>query len=74
MQKWEYSIIRGLTTDSGYVLTNVNDEYVAKTKGFKVEGQNLVEYLNQMGQNGWEIVSMAAEGTSNKFLLKRPIE
>lgn len=74
MQKWEYMIIRALTTDSGYVLTNINDENVAKTKGFKVEGQSLVEYLNQMGQNGWEIVSFAAEGTSNKFVLKRPID
>jgi hypothetical protein len=74
MQKWEFSILRAINTDFGYTLTNVNNEYVAKTKGFKIEGPNLIETLAQMGQNGWEIVGMASEGTSYKFVLKRPIE
>ena len=74
MQKWEYTILRATSTDFGLVLTYINDEYVAKTKGFKIEGQSLVEHLAQMGKDGWEVVGMAAEGTSIKFILKRPFE
>jgi len=74
MQKWEYTILKATSTDIGLVLTNINDEYVAKTKGFKIEGQSLFEHIAKMGKEGWEIVSMTSEGIQNKFLLKRPLE
>ncbi len=73
MQKWEYRLLKALSTDLGFTLINVDNENVSKPRGFKVEGPDFFEYLGKMGQDGWEVVNMTSEGATHQFLLKRPL-
>lgn len=74
MQKWEY---RKLGVTNGKVLF-VDNKRVGEMPLFGVpKGQDLMEALNQMGEEGWDAVSYAISGGENArgeiILLKRPV-
>lgn len=69
MVKWEYMRLLA--------------EYDKRKKGWSVEGIDMMAYLNQLGQQGWEIVGYQDNTTFNQFgniteewksfLMKRPM-
>jgi hypothetical protein len=74
MQKWEY---RKLGVTNGIVLS-VDNKRVGERPLFGVpKGQDLMEALNQMGEEGWEAVSYVTRGgetvVGEIILLKRPL-
>jgi hypothetical protein len=76
MQKWQYITIESV----GDVVARANSVQIAKPKGFlRVEAPKLHEYLNQMGQDGWEVCGMGSSPTSgieaaHLIILKRSLE
>ena len=76
MQKWEYMFV---FTRDGKVLS-ANKQKMGNAPLFgEVKGPDYRDYINQLGQEGWEMVSInnLSTGGSPSFLeliLKRPIE
>lgn len=68
MQKWEYSVIRTY----GGVVMMVDGKEVGKIVKSQPVGQLLFEYLNQVGEFGWELVGMAEVRGGVELVLKRP--
>ena len=68
--KWEYLTVK---TDnrlfSGRIVSKVNGERVAKQVGFFLQLPSFDEYLNQLGKDGWELVSAIGP---KEFIFKRP--
>lgn len=62
MQKWEY-----LEVESAYnrVLA-INGKEVKDWQ----EGTRMIDYLNQVGDEGWELIAI----DENRYLFKRPKE
>ncbi|MCK4725026.1 MAG: hypothetical protein KAT29_04460 [Anaerolineales bacterium] len=67
MEKWEYMVIRSY---SG-VVTMVNGQEVAQMVGSQPAGTLLHEYLSGVGEDGWEVVSMAGVREGADIILKR---
>lgn len=65
MPKWEYLFFS--TTRDGIW---ANDKQIGK------RGESVAAFLNRMGQEGWEAVSMVYISVNGPmaYLLKRPIE
>lgn len=68
MDKWEYMVVRSY----GGVVMRVNDQEVAKMAGATPVGQLLHEFLNRVGEEGWEVVGMAGVREGAEIVLKRP--
>jgi hypothetical protein len=68
MQKWEYSVIRTY----GGVVMMVDGNEAGKIVNSQPVGQLLFEYLNQVGEFGWELVGMAEVRGGVELVLKRP--
>jgi len=75
MQKWEY-----FKVDAEYSSESVHNRTI---KAFTVNGVQtfniadivtLRKYLNGLGKEGWEVISVTATGKGESYLLKRPIE
>ena len=69
MQKWEYSVVR---TYGGVVMLT-NGQEVGKIVNSQPVGQMLYEYLNEVGEDGWEVVGLAEARGGVEVVLKRPI-
>lgn len=67
MKKWEYTVIR---TYGGVVML-INGGEVGKIVSNQPVGQMLYEYLNQVGEEGWELVGMAEVRGGVEWVLKR---
>ena len=71
MDKWEYKVVR---TYGGVVMLT-NGQEVGKIVNNQPVGQMLYEYLNELGEEGWEVVSLHQPHSSNKVwvTIKRPL-
>ena len=71
MQKWEY---KWILLERNYVKVMIKDPN--SRKGVTERLMNPEEYLNQLGSQGWEAVSLGTRDNliDGIILLKRPIE
>ncbi len=60
-QKWEYRVLR------------IEDRRTGNTSGQRSRGSASEEKLNELGEQGWELVSVRNDGSSQPvFYFKRP--
>ena len=69
MDKWEYKVVR---TYGGVVML-VNGQEVGKIASNQPVGEMLYEYLNEVGEEGWEVVGMAETRGGIELVLKRSL-
>ena len=69
MAKWEYQVVRTY----GGVVMMINGQEVGKIVSNQPVGELLYEYLNKVGQEGWEVVGMAEARGGVELVLKRPL-
>ena len=71
MQKWEY-----LEVIYADVVTSVNGKTIGEVGLLRAKGPKVWEFLNEMGQQGWEVVGLASWGDAgwSRVLLKRPLD
>ena len=69
MQKWEYIVAR--TYGGAVMLTNGQE--VGKLVNSQPVGQMLYEYINEVGEDGWEVVGLAEARGGVELVLKRPV-
>lgn len=70
MQKWDYMMIRSY----GWVVMKVDEKEIGQMQGGQPIGQMLYEYLDGLGRDGWEAVSMAGVRDGLEILMKKPLE
>ena len=68
MDKWEYKVVR---TYGGVVMLT-NGQEVGKIVNNQPVGVMLYEYLNEVGEEGWEVAGMAETRGGIEVVLKRP--
>jgi hypothetical protein len=68
MVKWEYKVVR---TYGGVVMLT-NGQEVGKIVNNQPIGEMLYEYLNEVGEEGWEVAGMAETRGGIELVLKRP--
>ena len=76
MQKWEYLV--AMSEGYGTTVKEFGGDWITyptpptgvfrATKGYV----NLSQWLNKVGEDGWEIAGMTAVAASNLIVLKRP--
>jgi hypothetical protein len=69
MDKWEYKVVR---TYGGVVMLN-NGQEVGKIVNNQPVGQLLYEYLNELGEEGWDVAGMAETRGGIELVLKRSL-
>ena len=67
MDKWEYKVVR---TYGGVVMLT-NGQEVGKIVNNQPVGEMLYEYLNGVGEEGWEVAGMAETRGGIELVLKR---
>ena len=67
MKKWEYQVVRTY----GGVVMMTNGQEMGKIVNNQPVGQMLYEYLNETGEDGWEVVGMAEARGGVELILKR---
>ena len=67
MDKWEYQVVR---TYGGVVMLT-NGQEVGKIVNNQPVGEMLYEYLNKVGEEGWDVVGMAETRGGIELVLKR---
>ena len=83
MQKWEYMTAQVVLGDKKNTVMEIGNEHIGhlkfslssmtSTKG----GEELDEFLNRVGSEGWEVISSQTTGQVNNWLfiiLRRPLE
>jgi hypothetical protein len=85
MQKWEYKILQFIPQVQGNQVTGLTayedgqivDQYPWMTMDLRTPGPQIfpkeyVEYLNYLGQSGWEMITNEGpSGTGHFYLFKR---
>ena len=69
MDKWEYKVVR---TYGGVVMLT-NGQEVGKIVNNQPVGQLLYEYLNEHGEEGWDVAGMAETRGGIELVLKRTL-
>ena len=69
MDKWEYVVVR---TYGGVVMLT-NGQEVGKIVNNQPVGEMLYEYLNKVGEEGWEVAGMAETRGGIELVLKRAL-
>ena len=67
MDKWEYRVVR---TYGGVVML-VNGQELGKIVNNQPVGEMLYEYLNEVGEEGWDVAGMAETRGGIELVLKR---
>ena len=67
MNKWEYQVVRTY----GGVVMMANGQELGKIVSNQPVGVLLYEYLNEVGEDGWEVVGMAEARGGVELVLKR---
>ena len=70
MDKWEYLVVRSF----GGVVILVNGQEEGKIVGGQPIGEMLYEFLNERGEDGWEVVGLAGVRDGIEVILKREVE
>lgn len=70
MQKWEYMVIRSY----GGVVMLVNGQEVGSMVGTQPMGDMLYDYLNRVGEEGWNVVGMGGVREGSEIILKRSLD
>lgn len=79
MKKWEYCLLTEVWVSNPYS-TKLDVEFPDPNQqpDFVIEGMKLVEAINRLGSEGWEVVTLDAEtvenGTVTKVLFKRKLK
>jgi hypothetical protein len=88
MIKWEYLVLSSLTEmDVGLVGFKLNDEIIrfevkdGKRNKFDYDGVNYKKYysngqnqiLNELGDEGWELIKIRGNGHTPTYFFKRPL-
>jgi len=68
MQKWEYTVVRVF---GGVVMLEDGLE-VGKMVNNQPVGEMFYEYLDRVGEQGWELISVAGVREGLEAVLKRP--
>lgn len=68
MEKWEYMVIRIY----GGAVMLINGQEVGSMVANQPVGEMQYEYLNRMGEEGWEVSGMAGVRGGTDVVLKRP--
>jgi hypothetical protein len=81
MQKWEYlqldAKVVGKISKRGKFkrIWEANSSKLGKNnRGWKLGKRPIVEYVNQLGEQGWELVSISGAGLEKVMFFKRPKE
>ena len=69
MEKWTYKVVRTY----GGVVMMLNGQEVGKIVNNQPVGQMLFEYLNEVGEEGWEVAGMAETRGGIELVLKRAL-
>ena len=69
MDRWEYKVVR---TYGGVVMLTDGQE-VGKIVNNQPVGQMLYEYLNELGEDGWDVAGMAETRGGIELVLKRSL-
>ena len=69
MTKWEYLVVRTY----GGVVMMANGQELGKIVSNQPVGEMLYEYLNEVGEDGWEVVGMAEARGGVELVLKRSL-
>jgi hypothetical protein len=68
VQKWEYLIVSSAYDKGNDKAKRVNGQELQNWKR-----TDLYEYINQLGEEGWELVGYSADRFANQYMaLKRP--
>jgi len=70
MNAWDYQVVRTY----GGVVMMVNGQEAGKIVNNQPVGELLHEFLNKVGQQGWEVVGMAETRGGLELVLKRARE
>jgi len=70
MQKWEYLYVR-VSENKVLMINNQKEGKFGLITG-SVKGEPVHEFLNRMGQDGWEVIALTHDAAL-VFILKRPI-
>ena len=82
MQKWEYvvaHVVRELKNPFAPLVANANGQFLGKPGLISWGGKNLYAWLQEMGAEGWEVVSASVVSTGSfgneghTIILKRPL-
>jgi hypothetical protein len=75
MQKWEYMEIRKMANKVTVLTKGGTAEQTLQATSIEGKESQFLGYLDQLGQQGWELVSHIhwADGNVNVFMLKRPV-
>jgi len=65
MQQWEY---KTMTSSGGLEVFGIDHQRVKQKPLPKV-----LDWLNQLGREGWEIVGYSSHGGQHDYVLKRPL-
>ena len=68
MQHWEFKLVNTLTNKGGLEIVSVDHK--------ELNGNPLpktLDYLNQLGREGWEIVGTSTTNYVTQYILKRPL-
>jgi hypothetical protein len=69
MQKWEYLTVDIYVANGRYRPKNVGSQELANWQ----RGPTAFEYLNHLGEQGWELITTTISGSEHEILwLKRP--
>jgi ABC-type cobalamin transport system ATPase subunit len=68
MQRWEYMT---LTSSKNYGTVKY---YINDAQQQVLKNQKLVDVINQIGGQGWEMVGLAAGESENIYIFKRPTD
>ena len=69
MNKWEYKVVR---TYGGVVML-IDGQEVGKIVNNQPVGQMLYEYLNELGEDGWDVTGLAETRGGIELVLKRSL-
>jgi hypothetical protein len=70
MKKWEYAILK-----CGYSITLDFQPQFFNTQKLRFDAPvSIHEYLNKLGEEGWELVCVSHVGDVMRFIFKRPKE
>jgi thioredoxin-like negative regulator of GroEL len=68
MQKWEHMVVRSY----GGVVVLIDGKEVAQMSGPQPVGEMIYEFLDRVGEDGWEVVAMGGVREGIEIILKRP--